>query len=215
MIRDSSAPLRCASRSPSVASSRGRCTRRWLLVAYARSAFRSAKPHRVAEIQPVRIAHRGQEDLLAAEGHADADLHPGARAARIAQRADAADLADHLVRRAALVGEAVAVAAGQGDQHQVRLAVQGPFGAPEVRHQHGGPQPRQDPGEAQHLGGVGQLRHPVGRHEGAELHLALPGQVGIVQPFELEMGGQHAGDALQPVAKADLPDDDPRGQRRS
>ena len=54
------------------------------------------------------------------------------------------------------------------------------------------------------LGGVGQLRQQPRRHERADLDLAQARGVGAAQPFELLLGGQGAGDALQAVAQPDF-----------
>src|SRR5690606_25502453 len=61
-----------------------------------------------------------------------------------------------------------------------------------------------DPGE--HLGGVGQLRHPPGADEAGRLDALQAGGREPVDQFDLVGAGDHRLLVLQPVARADLDD---------
>jgi hypothetical protein len=98
----------------------------------------------------------------------------------------------------------VGVAGRQRHHDQVGAARQRPLCPSQVGHQHRGEEAWQGLGEGQHFFGVGQLRQQAGRHEGADLDLALAGRMGLAQPVELVRGRQHHGDALQAIAQPHL-----------
>ena len=144
----------------------------------------------------------------AAEGGAEADLDAAGRAGRVAGGADLRDLSHHVVGRLAQVGEAVRMARRQRQQHQVGVAGDGTLGSFQVRHQDRDHEAGQGASRGDELGGVGQLRQEARRHERADLDLAQPGGMGAAQPFELQLRGQDAGDALQSIAQPDLANHD-------
>jgi hypothetical protein len=119
-------------------------------------------------------------------------------------------ISSSLVGRLAQVGQAVRVAGRQRQQHRVGARVDCAFGALQVGHQHRDRQPGQLERAGDDLGGIGQLRHQLGRHERADLDLAQPGTIGAVQPLQLVGGGQRARQDLQAVAQTDLAHDDCR-----
>jgi hypothetical protein len=134
-----------------------------------------------------------------------------AEPAGVACGADGLDLAQHLVRCLAQVGQAVGVAGRQRQQHPVGFGLHRRLGAAQVGHQHGGGQARQRLGESDQLRGVGQLRQQPGRDKGADLQLAQARLVGLLQPQALDLGGHGAGNRLQAVAQGDVADLDGRG----
>jgi hypothetical protein len=60
-----------------------------------------------------------------------------------------------------------------------------------------------------HLGGVGHLRHPLGRHEAGDLDLLQAGVLQAVHQRDLDRGGHRLLLVLQAVARADVDELDP------
>ena len=91
---------------------------------------------------------------------------------------------EHLRVRAPHVLQAVRLGDRQRDRDLVRAGRDGGLGAAQVRHQHGDRQPRDRARECDDLGGVGQLRQQLRRHEAADLDLAdAGGGLGAIQAF--------------------------------
>src|SRR5262249_14186777 len=67
---------------------------------------------------------------------------------------------------------------------------------------------------ARHLGAVGELGDPARADERADLDRAEAGVGERVDEHDLLVGGDEARFVLQPVARADLVDGDPRGVAR-
>ena len=149
----------------------------------------------------------------AAEGGADAAFEQRFRSCGIARGADPREFGDHLVGCLAQVRQAVRVAGRERHQQHVDLAFDRALGAPKVGHEHRDDEAGQRLRERHQLDRVGELRQQPCRHERADLDLALAGRVGVADPFELALGGERRGDALQAVAQADLANDRARWKR--
>ncbi len=167
------------------------------------------------ECRAHQAQHFGRFDAAlnrAAEGRRQADFDQASRAFRIAQIDDAADLFHHFVGRFAQVRQAVRMAGRQRQQHRVRVGLDRAFGTFQIRHQHRRQQARQRFCEGHQIGGIGELRHQFGRHEGADLDFAQARRMRGTQPFELVRGGQYARQDLQAITQADFANHDRLGQ---
>ena len=147
-----------------------------------------------------RAAERGGEpadDLHAhVRGQCDHVRHAGQRLGRVAVG----------------VGPAVGVADREHGLPDVHLVFGGPLGALEVRHEYGVLHAVAGRHPAHHLGAVTQLGYGLRADERRHLHPVDAGPRERVDDLDLALGRDHRRLELEPVARSDLVDPDPRGQ---
>ena len=95
----------------------------------------------------------------------------------------------------------------------LQAELEGPVEAPLVGDEHGQVPALVAEGR-HHLDRVGELRDPLGVHEAGRLDDRQPGGDQPPDELDLDLDGDDGLLVLEPVARADLVDRDPLGQRR-
>ena len=126
-----------------------------------------------------------------------------------------AELADHLVRGAAHIGEAVRLAHRNRDNDRIGARGERCAGSSQVGHQGGDGDCRQLLCSRHDLGSIRHLRHQLCRHERSRLETPNPAGVLGAEPGKLVLRRHHAIEHLQPVAQPDLDDLDLLAGRRT